>query len=66
MVAAEDDRKFNKACRTLFKQGTDAKQLTDDAIEACKKQAIDPSELINRPVEDFYEVGAQKGKMTTE
>lgn len=35
-------------------------------MEACKKQAIDPSELINRPVEDFYEAGAQKGKMTAE
>ena len=29
-------------------------------------QAIDPSELINKVIEDFIEDGVQKGKMTTE
>ena len=44
----EDDRRVNKAVRALFKPGTDARSLTDEAIEACYKQSIDPSELLNK------------------
>ena len=44
----EDDRRVNKAVRALFKSGTDGRSLTDEAIEACYKQSIDPSELLNR------------------
>lgn len=29
-------------------------------------QAVDPNELLNKVIEDFYEAGAQRGKMTTE
>jgi len=62
----EEDRKFNKAARAIFKPGTDAKQLTDEAIEACKKQSIEPAELLNKPVDEFYDSAVKKGKVTTE
>ena len=57
----EDDRRLNKAVRALFKAGTDNRSLTDEAIDACYKQSIDPSELLNRQAEEFYDVDPKKG-----
>ena len=57
----EDDRRVNKAVRALFKSGTDGRSLTDEAIEACYKQSIDPSELLNKQSEEFYDVDPKNG-----
>ena len=34
---------------------------TDEAIEACYKQSIDPSELLNKQSEEFYDVDPKNG-----
>ena len=41
--------------------------MTDEAIDACKKQSVEPSELINKPVEDFFDIELlKKGKINAE
>ena len=47
-----DEKKFKKALRLIFKYGQENK-LTEEALEACKRQGINPDELLNKTVEDF-------------
>ena len=62
-----DDAKFNKACRKIFKQGTEGKVMNDDAIDACNMQSVDPSELMNKLIEEFYDASQiKKGQVTPE
>lgn len=50
--AFSDDKKFKKAVRLIFKYGQENK-LTEEAVEACKRQGINPDELLNKTVDDF-------------
>ena len=50
---AEDDKKYKKALRFIYKYGQETNKLTDEAVEACKRQGINTDELLAKTVEDF-------------
>lgn len=51
--AVSDEKKFKKALRFIFKYGTESNKLNEEAVEACKRQGIDPDEILNKTAEDF-------------
>ena len=53
MRNAEDEKKYKKALRFIYKFGQETNKLTDEAIEACKRQGINSDDLISKTVEDF-------------
>ena len=50
---AEDDKKYKKALRFIYKYGQETNKLTDEAVEACKRQGIKQDELLAKTIEDF-------------
>lgn len=51
----DGEHALNQAIRHIFKAGTDAKQLTQDALIACDTIGVKPESLLNQPLESFYE-----------
>ena len=56
---AEDDKKYKKALRFIYKYGQETNKLTDEAVEACKRQGINTDELLAKTVEDFAQPAPQ-------
>ena len=50
---AEDEKKYKKALRFIYKYGQETNKLTEEAMEACKRQSINTDDLIYKTVEDF-------------
>ena len=50
---AEDEKKYKKALRFIYKYGQETNKLTEEAVEACKRQSINTDDLIFKTVEDF-------------
>ena len=48
-----DEKKYKKALRFIYKNGQETNKLTEEAIEACKRQSISPEDLRCKTVEDF-------------
>ena len=59
---AEDEKKYKKALRFIYKYGQETNKLTEEALEACKRQSINADDLIFKTVEDF----AVNATMTTQ
>ena len=38
----EDEKKYKKALRFIYKYGQETNNLTDEAYEACKRQNLNP------------------------
>ena len=54
MRSQEDEKKYKKALRFIYKYGQEsANKLTEEAIEACKRQNISTDELLCKTVEEF-------------
>ena len=54
MRSQEDEKKYKKALRFIYKYGQEsANKLTEEAIEACKRQNISTEELLCKTVEEF-------------
>ena len=53
MRSQEDDKKYKKALRFIYKYGQESNKLTEEAIEACKRQNINAEDLIVKTVDDF-------------
>ena len=53
MRAQEDEKKYRKALRFIYKFGQETNKLTEEATEACRRQKINAEELIYKSVEDF-------------
>lgn len=51
----ENEKKYKKALRFIYKYGQDTNKLTDEAIEACKRQGISVEDLMIKTVEDFVQ-----------
>ena len=49
----EETKKYKKAVRFIYKMGREDQPLTDDAIEACKRQGISIDDLLVKTVKDF-------------
>ena len=49
----EEDKKYKKALRFIYKFGQESNKLTDEAVEACKRQGINPDDLVMKTLEDF-------------
>lgn len=43
----DGEQALNQATRHIFKAGTDAKQLTQDALVACDTLGVKPESLLN-------------------
>ena len=56
---AEDDKKYKKALRFIYKYGQETNKLTDEAVEACKRQGIKQEELLAKTIDDFVSPEAQ-------
>jgi len=41
----ENEKKYKKALRFIYKYGQDTNKLTDEAIEACRRQNIEVEDL---------------------
>ena len=41
----ENEKKYKKALRFIYKYGQDTNKLTDEAIEACRRQNIEIEDL---------------------
>lgn len=41
----ENEKKYKKALRFIYKYGQDTNKLTDEAIEACRRQNIEIDDL---------------------
>ena len=50
---AEDEKKYKKALRFIYKYGQETNKLTEEAVEACKRQGINTDDLIFKTVDDF-------------
>ena len=50
---AEDEKKYKKALRFIYKFGQETNKLTDEATEACKRQGIATEDLACKTAEDF-------------
>ena len=49
----EDEKKYKKALRFIYKYGQETNKLTEEAAEACKRQGINPEDLTVKTLEDF-------------
>ena len=49
----ENEKKYKKALRSIYKFGQETNKLTDEAIEACKRQGINVEDLVTKTVDDF-------------
>ena len=49
----ENDKKYKKALRFIYKYGQEHSKLTEEAQEACKRQGINQEDLAVKQVEDF-------------
>ena len=49
----DDQKKYKKALRFIYKYGQETNKLTEEALEACKRQGIQPEDLLCKTVEDF-------------
>lgn len=56
---AEDEKKYKKALRFIYRYGQEGSKLTDEAAEACKKQGINPEDLTLKQLSDFTEMGSK-------
>lgn len=56
-----DEKKYKKALRYIYKFGSEANKLTDEALEVCKRQGINPDELTSKTAEDFTEKSLTTG-----
>ena len=45
-----DEKKYKQALRVIYKLGSEANQLTEEALEACKRQAINADDLMVKTV----------------
>ena len=50
---AEDDKKYKKALRFIYKYGQETNKLTEEAVEACKRQGINVDDLLAKTLDDF-------------
>ena len=53
MRTQEDEKKYKKALRFIYKFGQETNKLTEEATEACRRQKINIEELIYKTAEDF-------------
>lgn len=60
-----DEKKYKKALRYVYKFGSEANKLTDEALEVCKRQGINPDDLMSKTAEDFTEKSPGTGFMAT-
>ena len=49
----EDEKKYKKALRFIYKYGQESNKLTEEATEACKRQSLNQEDLVYKTVEDF-------------
>ena len=49
----EDEKKYKKALRFVYKYGQETNKLTDEAIEACKRQGWNTEELTIKSLDEF-------------
>ena len=49
----EDEKKYKKALRFIYKFGQETNKLTEEATEACRRQKINTEELVYKTAEDF-------------
>jgi len=49
----EDEKKYKKALRFIYKYGQETNDLTDEAYGACKRQNLNPEDLLSKTLEDF-------------
>ena len=54
----EDEKKYKKALRFIYKYGLETNKLTDEALEACKRQGWNIDDLAVKTLEDFQVVSA--------
>lgn len=58
--SAEEEKKYKKALRLIYKFGQETNKLTEEAIEACKRQGINADDLLSKTLEDFAVQPAQE------
>ena len=46
----EDAKKYKKALRFIYKNGKEENMLTDEAIEACRRQGISTEDILFKTV----------------
>ena len=51
--SAEEEKKYKKALRFIYKFGQETNKLTEEAVEACKRQGVNPDDLLTKTAEDF-------------
>ena len=49
----ENEKKYKKALRAIYKYGQETNKLTEEALEACRRQGINIEELELKTAEDF-------------
>ena len=49
----ENEKKYKKALRSIYKYGQETNKLTEEALEACKRQGINFEDLVTKTPEDF-------------
>ena len=49
----EEEKKYKKALRFIYKYGQETNKLTEEAQEACKRQNLNPEDLLSKTLEDF-------------
>ena len=48
-----ENKDYKKALRFIYRYGQETNKLTDEAVEACKRQGINTDDLSVKTVEDF-------------
>ena len=52
-TTVEDEKKYKKALRYIYKFGQETNKLTEEAVEACKRQGVSGEDLAFKTVEEF-------------
>lgn len=55
----EEEKKYKKAIRFIYKYGQETNKLTEEAAEACKRQGINYEDLMLKSMEDFSQAPNQ-------